>query len=236
MGKLKIAILEDDTTASFVLENLINKAYSNVFDVVGVATSINAGIKLILEQSPDLVFLDIYLADTDGFDLFKNLKIINFETIITTVDKSKAIDAIKVQALDFLIKPITIEDFDNSIKKFFSKRLKNTQTEPEKVRIATPNGLINVAVADIIFLEANGNFTTINYANRISQQISRPMKALEELLVPLGFFRVQKSFLVNLPQIIEYSKSEGGYVVMKNYEDKRVPVSKFVRDKLLEIF
>jgi two-component system LytT family response regulator len=236
MGKLKIAILEDDTTASFVLENLINKAYSNVFDIVGVATTISSGIKLILEHSPDLVFLDLYLADKDGFDLFKNLKIINFETIITTVDKSKAIDAIKVQALDYLIKPVTIEDFDNSIKKFFAKRIKTTQIEPERVRITTPNGLINVAIADIIFLEANGNFTTINYANRISQQISRPMKALEELLVPLGFFRVQKSFLVNLPQIIEYSKSEGGYVVMKNYEDKRVPVSKFVRDKLLDIF
>lgn len=236
MEKLKIVILEDDKTAAFVLENLLEKLYGNIFTVVGTVPNVSDGIKLILEKSPDLVFLDVLLSDRSGFDLFKDLKIVNFETIIITGDVSNALEAIKIQALDFLVKPINSSDLEDSINKFFAKRIKNYRATSEKIRILTSNGLINVYTNDIIFCEANGNYTFINYSNGISHQILRSLKELEDILVPYGFFRVQKSFLVNIEHIVEYSKADGGFVKLKYYEDRAIPVSKNLREKLMEIF
>lgn len=237
MKKKKVLIIEDDLSSTFILQNLLESNFSNAFEVVGAASTITAGLKMIYEKSPDLVFLDIYLPDKEGFELFKELSIVNFETIVTSADTSKGVDAIKFQVLDYLVKPVLPHDLENSIKKFWAKdNLKASSSTPEKVRIITPNGLIVVESAHIVYCEAVGNNTIIHYSNRLSQQVSKPLKDLEELLVPYHFFRIQKSYLVNVTHVIEFSKADGGYVVMKYFEDRKVPISKNLREQFLEVF
>ncbi|MBY0424561.1 MAG: LytTR family DNA-binding domain-containing protein [Cytophagales bacterium] len=236
MGKPKILIIEDDLSSAFILQNLLEATYSNAFEILGVANTITAGLKIIYEKSPDLVFLDLYLPDKDGFELFNELSIVNFETIITSSDKSKGVEAIKIQALDYLVKPILPADLEASIKKFWAKKNNKAAVANTKVRIPTPNGLIVVEANHVVYCEAVGNNTIIHYANRLSQQIGKPLKELEELLVPNHFFRIQKSYLVNLQLVVEFSKADGGYVVMKYYEDRKVPLSKNLREQFLQIF
>jgi two-component system LytT family response regulator len=236
MKKKKVLIIEDDLSSAFILQNLLEANFSNAFDVVGVANTITAGLKIIYEKSPDLVFLDIYLPDRDGFELFKELSVVNFETIVTSSDTTKGVDAVKVQVLDYLVKPILPADLENSIKKYWIKENSKVASTVAKVRIPTPNGLIVVETSHIVYCEAVGNNTIIHYANRLSQQIGKPLKELEEILVPYHFFRIQKSYLVNVKLVIEFSKADGGYVVVKYFEDRKVPISKNLRDQFLEIF
>lgn len=236
MNKKKILIIEDDLSSAFILQNLLEANFSNAFEVVGVANTITVGLKMIYDKSPDLVFLDIYLPDKEGFELFKELSIVNFETIVTSSDSSKGVDAVKVQVLDYLIKPVLPADLENSIKKYWIKENAKQANSSDKVRIPTPNGLIVIEASHIVYCEAVGNNTIIHYANRLSQQIGKPLKELEEILVPHHFFRLQKSYLINVKLVIEFSKADGGYVVAKYYEDRKIPLSKNLREQFLGIF
>ncbi len=234
--RLKVLIIEDDELSAYALCQIMENNFSNIFEKCITVTNVNEGIKTIHQLAPDLVFLDIGLPEKDGFQLFNEISWVKFYTIITSTDSSRGLDAIKIQAVDYLIKPLDYQNLSQAVHKFLLKRINHQSSKEPRIRLDSPNGVLITEPSHIVYCEAVGNNTLLYYANRISQQISKPLKEIEEILVKYGFYRIQKSFLINMNHTIEYNKTEGGFVVLKHYEDIRIPVSKNIKEHFLMIF
>lgn len=233
---MRVLIVEDNQIASYALKSLIENSFNKLFNSVETAESYIESKQKIENLKPDLVFLDLTLNGEDGFGLIKYKQIHPFETVIITTDDKKAYNAIKYQVLDYLIKPVLVEDLSNSIQKFIMKKIHQAQTQlVEKVKLVTPNGLVIVEHNDIVFCEAIGNNSKIFFSKGHYSIISKPLIDLEKQLSLFRFFRIHKSYLINLNHLVEYSKTEGGYVVLKHYESVRVPVSKNSRESLINL-
>ncbi|MFQ3575968.1 MAG: response regulator transcription factor, partial [Cytophagales bacterium] len=142
----------------------------------------------------------------------------------------------KHQVLDYLIKPVSTEELMGTIQKFILKKLNNLNVNcHQKVRLVTPNGMIIVEHNEIVFCEAIGNNSKIFFSKGNYSILSKPMIDLEKQLSFFRFLRIHKSYLINLNHVIEYSKTEGGYVVLKHYETVRIPISKNSRETLINL-
>ena len=189
------------------------------------------GIKKIDEQKPDIVFLDVEMPRMNGFTMLQQLKNKNFEVIFTTAYDHYAIKAIKFSALDYLLKPVEVEDLKASVEKVSTKRkqlegnnrvellLQNfleEKTAHQRIAISSMEGLQFVPTDDIIYLEANSNYTSFYIAGNRKITATKTLKDFEELLPASMFIRIHHSYLINKNGVDKYIKGEGGQVVMKN--------------------
>ena len=192
-----------------------------------------------------MVFLDIQMQSETGFDLLAKVKPINFEVIFTTAHSNYAIKAFKFSAIDYLLKPIDIEDLKKAVEKVERKvnfnisarleqlvqNLKPSSGQNHKLALPTLDGLIFVKIEDIIYCEASSNYTQIFTFDGKKHVVSRTLKEYEELLADHDFFRIHNSFLINLNSIKKYVRGEGGYVIMSN--DVSLDVSKRKKEAFL---
>jgi two-component system LytT family response regulator len=196
---------------------------------VALCQNIAEAVEAVAVHSPQVVFLDIQLQRETGFDLLTKLKEINFEVIFTTAYTEYAIKAFKFSAIDYLLKPIDIDELIKAVAKV-EKRVTNNMTSrltelvqnlkresPENFKIALPTleGLVFVNVKDIIYCEASSNYTKI-YTSDEKYLVSKTLKEYDELLSDHNFFRIHNSYLININSIKKYVKGEGGYVVLNN--------------------
>lgn len=217
-------------------------------NVVGTCRSAEEARQSIAQHNPDIVFLDIQMPHENGFDLLKSLSQIYFDVIFTTAYDQYAIDAFKVNAADYLLKPVDREDLiaavdrvrqrrekQNDADQIMSKLIKALDRRPGRDRIALPtnDGLEFVPATDILYAEASSNYTIIHYNNKRSV-ISKTLKEVESLLQPQGFIRVHNSFLVNPEQIQKYIKDDGGYLIMSN--GSQLSVSRSRKEELMQWF
>lgn len=189
------------------------------------------GIKKIDDQKPDIVFLDVEMPRMNGFTMLQQLKNKNFEVIFTTAYDHYAIKAIKFSALDYLLKPVEVEDLKAAVEKVSTKRkqlegnnrvellLQNfleEKTAHQRIAISSMEGLQFVPTDDIIYLEANSNYTSFYIAGNRKITATKTLKDFEELLPASMFIRIHHSYLINKNGVDKYIKGEGGQVVMKN--------------------
>jgi len=236
-------IIDDEIKKANYLRDILEK---NVGEVVlkGIATSAEEGIKLIIKEQPNLVFLDIELQTSTGFDLLNRVKGLNFSVIFTTAHEHYALKAIKFAALDFLLKPIDADELQIAVNKAIKQQQESTanknievlinnlyeKNNQKKIAISTNNGIIVVEIKDIIYCKADGPYTMIH--SRADELLSSThLKEFENLLVEFGFFRIHKSYLVNLTEIRKYKKSEDAHVIVSN--GHRVDVSDKKKDELI---
>ena len=230
---IKAVIIDDDLVSVKFLEQIISSKFSNIVELVAIADSVDSGVQLIQEFEPDLIFLDIQMPEKNGFELFAQLNIINFDVIFITGSTDSAVNAFKVNAIDYLLKPINIQDLGRAINKVFQKHSNtNKILTNKKVGISTSRGILFFDIKDIVFCEASSNYTIIYLKNLRNEIVSKTLKEVEAALVGNNFFRIHKSYLVNLDEISMYVKSDHGYVVMNEYTNM-IPVSKFVKDSLV---
>jgi two-component system LytT family response regulator len=199
----------------------------------------------------DILFLDIEMPNMNGFDLLEALKSIDFDVIFTTAYDNYGIQAVKFSALDYLLKPVRnkelVEAVERHTQKTFARDprtqieslLRNLHAEqetgkPVKITPATKESLELVHPAEIIFCESDSNYTMVHLEDGRKKLISRTLGEFEEMLEPFHFCRSHNSFLVNMNEVREYVKTDGGYLVLKN--GKIIPVSKTKREKLLTYF
>lgn len=228
-------IVDDDNVSLQFLEAMLKSHFSNLVHVIGTATSVSDAIKKIESQNPDLVFLDINLPEKDGFQLFEELKIVNFEIIVTTGNKNFAFEAFKINAIDFLVKPISLDDFKKAIVKAYNKIIIESKTPKignNKIGLPTNRGIIFVNPEHIIYCEADNNYTTIHLSSGSSESISRTLKEVESVLVDHNFFRIHKSYLINFGRISQIIKADGGVIIMEEYKNVQLPISKHVKEYL----
>lgn len=220
-------IVEDEMHSREALKNLLNDYCPDV-RLLGTATGVVEGSLLLGKTLPDLVFLDIEMDDGTGFDLLKAAGRLSFEVIFTTAHSHYALKAIKFSAIDFLMKPIDIDELVAAIGKVERKQEGNNQVKnllanlnaadhrDHKITLATSEGLEFIRVSQIVYCEAQGSYTNFFLTNRHSLMVSKNLKEYESLLKGYPFFRIHQSYLINLDQVERYKKADGGSVMMSN--------------------
>ena len=240
--RLKAIIIDDE---EFARENLrmLLEDYCPDVNIEGVAGSASQARLLIDEVNPDLVFLDIMMPGEDGFMFLQSLPERTFQVIFTTAFRDYALKAIKENAIDYLEKPIDIDDLQKSVAKAkvindqkkttnvsdsrLSKVLENIvlTNSVEKTIVPTKDGLAIVKNTDIIHLEAFENYTTLYLTGGKKYVSSKSIKAFEDKLDPNMFFRVHKSHIINIAHHLkELIRSEGNIAVLS--DGTQVPVAR----------
>ncbi|MDN5211479.1 LytTR family DNA-binding domain-containing protein [Fulvivirgaceae bacterium BMA12] len=229
---LRIIIVEDELHSRESLRNLVND-YCEDVEVVAVAESVEEGLEKIISHKPDLLFLDIEMQTGTGFDLLEQSKNFSFEVIFTTAFEHYALKAIKFSAIDYLLKPIDVEELQAAVVKVQKKKdtltqnkklinllsnIQNTDSKQHKITLATSEGLEFINVTDIIFCEANGSYTNFHLKQEKNLIVSKHLKEYENLLNEYNFLRVHQSYLINLAEVEKFVKSNGGYIIMKGGE------------------
>jgi two-component system LytT family response regulator len=238
-------IIDDEERARNGLQKMIEK-YCTGVKIIGQADTVRSGVKIIQEMKPDLIFLDIDMPDGDGFELLEQLNRTDFDIIFATAYDQFALKAFKVAALDYLVKPIDLEDLIDAIDKVKLRsagaqkqeqynQLKSSIASQKFNKIALPGteGLTFVELEDIIRLEADGNYTVFHMKGGDKHMVSKLLGDYEGILDSSDFFRVHHSHLINLNHISKYVKGRGGYIVMNDGSSVDVSVRK--KEEFLEI-
>jgi len=244
---LRTLIIDDESHIRRSLSTMLAEECPNV-DVVGTADGVENGLKAIGKYHPDLVLLDIKMNDGTGFDLLRRLKPINFRVIFVTAFEEFAIKAFRFSAIDYLLKPVSADDLHeavekalNSIDHDFATQLKvlednlnNKDSSEKKIVLKTSDAIWLVKTKEISYCEADSSYTKFFLMNGKTIMVSGYLMEFEEILRDSGFFRVHKSFLVNLSDIVRFEKGDGGFLVMSNND--RVPVASRKLSELMEFF
>src|SRR5690554_3728369 len=225
---LTAVIIDDEKHSRETLRNLLDEFCKDV-QVMATEGTVEGGVKIISEVNPDIVFLDIELQSGTGFDILTQLSEINFEVIFTTAFDQYAIKAVKFSSLDYLLKPIDLEELQQAITKVRMRKDKNTynrqlaqllknmqQTRLSKISLATLDGFEFVDISNIIYCEAGGSYTTFVLTDGKKLLVSKHLKEYENLLQDHHFMRVHNSYLINLKEVKKFVKSDGGYIIMNN--------------------
>jgi two-component system LytT family response regulator len=244
---LRTLIIDDEAHIRRSLSAMLSAECPNV-DVVGAADGVESGLVAIEKYRPDLVFLDIKMNDGTGFDMLKRAKPINFRVIFVTAFEEFAIRAFRFSAIDYLLKPVNADELHEAVEKAmhsidhdFAKQLKvleenlsNKEPAEKKIVLKTSEAVWLVKTKEISYCEADLSYTKFFLVNGRNIMVSGNLMEFEEALRESGFFRVHKSFLVNLSEVVRFEKGDGGFLVMSNND--RVPVASRKRDELLELF
>jgi two-component system, LytTR family, response regulator len=242
---LKSIVVDDEFKSRESLKALVEKFCENI-QVSAVCQNADEAIKAIHEYKPDVVFLDIQLQRETGFDMLERLDKIDFEIIFTTAFSEFAVRAFKFSAIDYLLKPVDIEDLRKAIEKArkrivgnisermtqLAQTMKGNNFKHSRLAVPSSDGLVFVSVDGILYCEASGNYTNIHMGDGRKFVVSRTLKEYEEMLEDLDFFRIHNSYLINLHLIKKYIRGEGGQVVMTN--DQALDVSKAKKKSFLD--
>ncbi|MCG7500669.1 LytTR family DNA-binding domain-containing protein [Tenacibaculum sp. Mcav3-52] len=244
---LRAVIVDDEPKAIQGLSWELS-TFENDIEIIETFTIAEKAIKFINENTIDCLFLDIEMPTMDGFQLLEKLENKNFAIIITTAYNEYAIKALKNQAIDYLLKPIDSDDLEETIGRIKQYYKKNNNTEKvekilssfnkkfnrRKITINTDGKLVFLAQDEILFVESDGNYSTI-YTTGTNKKIvvTKKLKEINQLLPEDHFFRIHNSYIINLNKIKEFLKSDG-YVVLEN--NHKIPVSRQRKSDFLEKF
>ncbi len=233
----KAIIIDDEEMARTLLKGLIENFCQQV-EVVDSCPDLPTGVKSIYKNKPHLVFLDIEMPGHSGLELleFFNIEEINFHIIFVTAYNKYAIQAFKLSAIDYLLKPVEIEDLQKAIELFEKKIdkqnlniLKNNFQQPQKkIAVHGSNSVKYIHLDDILLLEAEGSYTKLYLKNDNILIASKNLKFFEDTLYNFkNFFRSHKSFIINLNHVTEHSKNKAGYIIIDHKHKVTVSSDKF---------
>ncbi|MEZ5197004.1 MAG: LytTR family DNA-binding domain-containing protein [Bacteroidales bacterium] len=244
---LRTIIVDDEPHMRQTLNKLLQKHCPNV-KIVDMAGSVSSGLESIRKHHPDLVLLDIKMDDGTGFDLLRQAEPIDFKIIFITAYDQYAVEAFRFSALDYLLKPIIPAYLAGAVYRAEEQKIRDLEIQlgnlknnlgtqdvsKKKIILKTLENIHILAVEDILYCASDSNYTTFYLANSNQIVVSKTLKEYEDLLKGSGFFRVHKSFLVNLSKINRLEKSEGGNLIMSNNE--KIPIGASRKEQLMELF
>ena len=233
--KTTAVIIDDEEGARESLANIL-KSYVPAVEILGKAASAAEGFELINKVEPQLVFLDVEMPNENAFDLIDKFDSVNFEIIFVTAYDHYAIQAIKSSALDYLLKPVDIDDLKSAVAKLdhkisqpqkdeqFDLLLASVNSDRPHKKIAVPetDGLIFIDVDEIIRCESDGNYTKIYLKNEKRIVSSKTLGDYDGILKNNDFFRTHRSHLINLNEIHKFVKGDGGYILMSDKSEVEI--------------
>lgn len=232
------AILVDDEKNNLVNLAQLLKTYCPGVEVVATAINAAEGKSAILQYHPDLLFLDIQMPGKNGFELLRELQQYDFEVIFVTAFDQYAIQAVRFAAVDYLLKPVNIEELQAAVGRAAAKsrdkkknlqlenliQLLQEQKEDHRIALTTIKETRFIRTSEIIRCESSNNYTIFFLAGGEKLTASKPIFEYEELLKGYGFIRCHQSHLVNRKYVKSWIKEDGGYLLLDN--GHQVPVSK----------
>lgn len=245
MSRINTVLIDDEKHCNETLQYFIDKHIPEI-NIKAVFTNPEEALYYLQNNPIDLVFLDIQMPEMNGFDLLNKLKPFNFEVIFITAFDSYAIQAIKFSALDYLQKPIDLEELKKSIDNLDKKRLvkeknelfnnllstlTNDNKEPRKISLPSNAGYIFLDVHDILWCKAEGNYTILKTSDGKQVLATTPFRKIEEILPGKLFIRVHNSYLINREKVLHLVKSDG-YILMA--DDIQIPLSRYRKESVLE--
>lgn len=243
MKKIRAIIIEDEPQAREMLETLLLKFCEGV-QVIGTCVNVKEGVKMIQKLVPDLVFLDIEMPSEKGLKLFNYFDEIDFEVIFTTAYDQYAIDALKLSALDYLLKPIDLDELRLALRNFREKQYQKNINQalryqfnirpnlPKRIVLPSKQSYTFLELEDIMYCKADGNYTTFVTQDRKTHLVSKPIKEYADLLENFGFLRVHRSSIINPKYVKEMIRLRPIEVVMK--DDARITVARNRQDFVVQ--
>lgn len=220
------AVIIDDEKASLMALQLKIEHLNVDVKIIKTFRLAADSVAEIEDLAPDVVFLDVEMPVMNGFAFLNQFPNRTFEVIITTAHDEYAIQALRHSAVDFLLKPVIVDDLKMAIERLFQKieaKKQSTNTTFQKInaqfdKIPVPSlrGIVFVPIREILYLTSDGNYTTIHLENTTTLVSSRSIGDYENLLHSMGFFRIHHTNLINLIHIKEYLRGEGGSVILSN--------------------
>lgn len=244
---LRAVIVEDEKHSRETLKNLVEEFCVNI-EVIGLAASVSEAIEIIKLKKPDVIFLDIELQTGTGFDVLEQVTHLDFEVVFTTAFEQYAIKAVKFSSLDYLLKPIDLDELQRAVEKAQNKKnqttykkqletlmlnLKQKKPSLNKICLATADGFEFINVDTIVYCKAEGSYTAFILKDNSKLLVSKHLKEYENLLLEQDFMRVHNSFLINLKEVKKYVKADGGYIIMNNNDT--VNVSRSKKDDFIKV-
>jgi two-component system LytT family response regulator len=243
------AILIDDEVHCVETLSLLISEYCPDVEVMERCKSAKEGLAAVKKHNPALIFLDIEMPAMNGFEFLEQFTDIPFAVIFTTSYDQYAIKAIRFSALDYLLKPIDPNELVSAIKKvqeqrhlplaeqfqMLLKQVHGKNSSFNKIAVPTSEGFELLPADQVVYCEADDNYTHLFLKNKSKIIACRTLKEMEEQLVDFTFFiRVHHSYMVNLNEVTKYIRGEGGYLVMS--DGTSVNVSRSRKDALMKWF
>ncbi len=224
-------IIVDDEVKNIKLLKVLLRDYCPQVEVIGEAGNVEDAQSLIIRSKPDLLFIDIVMPYGNAFDLLNKLMPIDFDVVFVTAYDNFAIKAIKYSALDYLLKPVNIEELQNVVQKAIVKassktvndqlavlfsQYKNNVNAAPSLAVPTIEGLLFYDLDEIIRIEASGAYTIIFSIKREKVVSSKNIKEYELQLPVDNFYRVHNSHIINIKRLLKYDKGRGGVLTMED--------------------
>lgn len=241
-------LVDDDIHCITALDGMIRRFVPQMH-ICGTARTIQDAISLINAQAIDLVFLDIEMQQESGFDLFSYIPRPRFEVIFTTAHEKYAMKAIRSSCFDYLLKPVDAQELISAISRWENQKknssdtaqrasvllenLKNSPAQLQKMALPVKDEIVFISVADIICLEGDAKYTTLNLRNGQKLVSSRNIGEFEELIDPSAFFRCHRSWIVNLKDVVKFLKNDN-QLLLTNQLYAEVSTRK--KDEFLRLF
>jgi len=244
---MKAIIIDDEKRARHLLLNLLTEHCTSITSI-DEAQDLVSGVDLIKTTKPDIVFLDIEMPNQSGLDILEYFPDkIDFKIIFVTAYNQFAIEAFKLSAVDYLLKPVDTNELKEAVAKAEQAIKSNNLNEQlnklrdslkqlsmDKIALEIPKGIMFASHNDIVYFEADGMYTNVQFKDNKQKTICKPLKHfVEQLENNAMFFKCHRSYLINLKYVDELVKDDGDYLLMNN--QKRIPISKSKRDQFLEV-
>lgn len=245
---IRCVLIDDENNSLEMMEWLI-KTYCPKVSIEAMCNSSEKGIEAIKRYKPDVVFLDIEMPHMNGFDMLEQFDKLSFDVVFCTAYDQFAIRAFKYSALNYLLKPVDPADLQDTIRRLEEKKSSpskeqmemllqnirgNAKPPVQRIALTTNDGMIFVSTQDILYCEAESNYTSVVLKGGKKILVSKVLKDIDETLSGNDFYRIHNSFLININHIKKYVRGDGGYVIMEN--DVTISISRSRRHEFMELF
>jgi len=242
--RISSVIVDDEPVFQELIATLIAQRFPNI-TVLGTAGSVHDGAELVKLHKPDILFLDVEIGPLSGFDLLKRIGTAMPLVVFVTAHAGYAVKAIKFSALDFLVKPFDVEEFDEAVHKALARLEKEPRhnalpallgsvVSDRQIALPDARGLTVLHLDDILHCSSDDAYTNVHVRGEKKPiLVTRPLSLFDEFLTDKGFVRIHQSHLVNQKHIKRYIRGEGGEVVLS--EGTNLPVSRRMKAALLDV-
>ena len=228
---MKAIIIDDENRARISLEMMLKDYYPEV-DVVSSCDNLKDGVNAIKKLDPSIVFLDIEMPEHNGLEIgnFIDLNETNFNLIFTTAYEEHAIKAFKLNAVDYLLKPINPDELVSTLDRIKKNSITNVELSDkkeqriEKIAVPTSSSLLFLDTKDIIYIKGEGAYSDVILKDKKNILVSKNLKNFEDIFsTDDRFIRVQKSYIVNFDYISSVTRANGGYLHLS--DESQIPIA-----------
>ena len=246
MEQIKVILVDDERSS---LQNLEQKIveFCPELKIIAAVDQPSEAIFLIRHHRPGAIFLDIEMPHINGFRMLNELGDYESEIVFTTAYNHYAIEALRMSAFDYLMKPVSIQDLRETVGRLLRHLAAATQerlnvlrqslskniSQESKIAVPTWEGLEFILIRNVVRIESSSNYSRIFFVNGESLLVTKQLKDFEEMLMQYRFCRVHNVHLINLNYVKKYIRGEGGSVVMENGDE--IDVSRRKKDDFLKL-